>query len=144
MISPPRWIVLYDSDCGFCKWILSGLLGRDRDSRLVPVALQRPEAAKLLADLEPEARMESWHLISPTGERRSGGEAIGPLLRLLHGGGLLASAAERFPAATDRGYRWVAEHRSALSRRVPAHLKRRASERVSAIEDAARASRDSA
>ena len=132
-----RWTVLYDSDCGFCKWALAGLLGRDRDSRLAPMALQRPEAEALLADLDPETRMESWHLISPAGERRSGGAAVGPLLRLLRGCRFPAAAAERFPAATDRGYRWVAAHRSGLSRWVPGGWKRRAAERVSALEAAA-------
>ena len=42
-----------------------------------------PEAARLLADLEPGPRMESWHLIAPDGARVSGGPAIPALLRLL-------------------------------------------------------------
>lgn len=128
---PPRgWTVLYDSDCGFCKWLLAILLRWDRAARLRPIALQRPEAADLLADLEPTARMRSWHLISPAGERRSGGDAIPPLLKLLPGGRLPAAAFARFPRLTDRSYRWVAEHRSHLSRLVPMRAKRRAGDRV--------------
>ena len=57
-----------------------------------PIALQRPEADDLLADLTPAERMASWHLISPTGVRRSGGAAVAPLLRLLPGGRVPAAA----------------------------------------------------
>jgi predicted DCC family thiol-disulfide oxidoreductase YuxK len=124
------WLVLYDAECGFCKWLLDSLLRWDRAARLRPVALQQPDADQLLADLAPAERMASWHLISPSGARRSGGAAVPPLLRLLPGGRVPAAAFARFPGLTDRGYRWVAEHRSHLSKAVPATLKRQASERV--------------
>jgi predicted DCC family thiol-disulfide oxidoreductase YuxK len=133
-MSEPRWIVLYDGDCGFCKWLLAALLRRDRAGRLRPLALQSSAAAELLADLAPEQRMASWHLISPDGRRQSGGAALPALLRLLPAGRLPAAAFGRFPGATDRGYRWVASHRSGLSRLVPRAAKRRAAERVRARE----------
>jgi len=124
------WVVLYDADCGFCKWLLAGLLRWDRGGHLQPVALQRPEADALLADLRPAERMASWHLVSPTGGRVSGGDAIPLLLRLLPGGRAPAAVFERLPRLTERGYRWVAEHRSRLSSLVPTRAKRRAGERV--------------
>jgi predicted DCC family thiol-disulfide oxidoreductase YuxK len=111
-------------------WLLGLLLRWDRDRRLRPIPLQGPEAEAQLADLAPEERMASWHLISPEGRRRSGGAAIAPLLRLLPGGGPPAAVFERFPDLTARGYRWVAENRSALSRWVPAAAKARARERL--------------
>jgi predicted DCC family thiol-disulfide oxidoreductase YuxK len=74
--------------------------------------------------------MASWHLISPSGARASGGSAVPPLLRLLPGGRPPAVAFEEFPGLTERGYRWVAEHRSRLSSLVPAGAKRRAGELV--------------
>jgi predicted DCC family thiol-disulfide oxidoreductase YuxK len=125
-----RWLVLYDEDCGLCKWLLAGLLRWDRGVRLRPLALQRPEAEELLADLAPAERMASWHLVSPAGARDSAGAGLPPLLRLLPGGRLPAAALARFPRLTDGGYRWVAEHRSQLSRLVPARARRRASNRV--------------
>jgi predicted DCC family thiol-disulfide oxidoreductase YuxK len=131
-----RWIVLYDDDCGFCKWLLAGLLRWDRGSRLRPLALQRPRADALLADLTPEQRMASWHLISPGGERASAGQALPPLLRMLPGGGLPGAVFARFPRLTERGYRWVADHRSVLSKPIPDRAKRRASERVQEREEA--------
>jgi predicted DCC family thiol-disulfide oxidoreductase YuxK len=123
-------VVLYDADCGFCNWLLAGLLRWDRAPRLRPVALQRAEAGGLLAGIAPGERMASWHLVSPSGELRSGGAAVAPLLRLLPRGRVPAAALARFPRVTARGYGWVADHRSQLSALVPTSAKRRASERV--------------
>jgi predicted DCC family thiol-disulfide oxidoreductase YuxK len=128
------WSVLYDADCRLCKWLLSGLLRWDRAARLRLVALKRSEAEDLLRELTPAERMASWHLISPTGERRSGGAAVAPLLRLLPAGRLAAYCFARFPTRADRGYRWVADHRSQLSKWVPSSAKLRASERVNQRE----------
>jgi predicted DCC family thiol-disulfide oxidoreductase YuxK len=135
---PPdaRWLVLYDADCGFCKWTLSALLRWDRAGRLRPIALQLPEAEELLADLSPDERMASWHLVSPAGERRSAGVALPALLRLLPGGRGPAAVFAEFPRATDRGYRWVADHRAGLAKFVPARAKERAAARVEARERA--------
>ena len=110
------WRVLYDNGCDFCVRLLSIILQWDRAGRLNPLALQRSEADRLLPDLTPAERMASWHLISPAGERHSGGSAVTELLRLLPGGRLPAAGLARFPRLTESGYRWVAEHRSALSR----------------------------
>lgn len=124
-----------------CKWLLAGLLRWDRAGRLRPVALQGEEAKALLADLDPEQRMASWHLVAPGGERLSGGAALPSLLRLLPGGSVPAAAFSRFPGLTERGYRWVAAHRSSLSRLVPRGAKRRAAKRVAARESASRRGR---
>jgi predicted DCC family thiol-disulfide oxidoreductase YuxK len=129
-------VVLYDGDCGFCKWMLAGLLRFDRSRRLRPIALQRPEAEALLADLDPDERMESWHLVAADGTRRSGGAALAPLLRRLPGGRVPAAAFARFPRPTEAGYRWVADRRTQISRFVPASAKRRAAERVREREGA--------
>jgi predicted DCC family thiol-disulfide oxidoreductase YuxK len=124
------WTLLYDADCGFCRTALAGLLALDRATRVRTLALQAPEAATLLADLDPVSRMQSWHLISPQGERFSAGAAAPPLLRLLPRGRAPAALLAAAPATTDRAYRWVAEHRSALSRLVPSSVKAGASERI--------------
>jgi predicted DCC family thiol-disulfide oxidoreductase YuxK len=131
-----RWTVLYDGDCGLCKWMLAGLLVRDRGRRMAPVALQRPEAEQLLADLTPEERMASVHVVSPSGQRFSGGAALPAILRLLPEGSPAAAGLGRFPAVTDRAYRWVADHRSLLSRAIPAAAKQRAGAYVSRREEA--------
>jgi predicted DCC family thiol-disulfide oxidoreductase YuxK len=129
-VSERRWTVLYDADCGLCTWLVSALLRWDRAARLRPIALQRSAADHLLQGLRPAERMATWHLISPSGERSSGGAAVPPLLRVLPAGRLPAAAFARFPRLTDRGYRWVAEHRSQLSKWVPSSAKQRAGRRL--------------
>lgn len=126
--TPPgdRWLVLYDADCGLCKWLLAGLLRWDRQERLQPLPLDDPKAARLLSDLEPAERMASWHLVEPSGDRRSAGDALAPLLAMLPGGRLPSAALGRVPALTGRGYRLIAERRAALSSLVPARAKNRA------------------
>src|SRR5258708_6038411 len=84
------WTLLYDAECGFCKWSLSLVLMLDRRRRLRPLALQSAEADQLLADLIAPQRDASWHLVSPDGRRWSAGAAAPPLLRLLPGGRLPA------------------------------------------------------
>src|SRR5947209_9009784 len=76
------WLVLYDADCGLCKWLLAALLRWDRAGLLLPLALQRHEADAFLGELAPEERIASWHLVSPSRERRSAGAALEPPLRL--------------------------------------------------------------
>ena len=125
-----RWLVLYDGECGLCMWLLAILLRLDSERRLRPAALQGAEAERLLADLPAAERMASWHLVSPGGERRSGGAALPVLLRLLPAGRPAAAVLDRSPRLTERGYRWVADHRSQLSRLVPAGAKRRAAQRI--------------
>jgi predicted DCC family thiol-disulfide oxidoreductase YuxK len=60
--------------------------------------------------------MDSWHLISPAGERWSAGAAAPPLLRLLPGGRLPARLLAAFPTLTERAYRLVTQHRGTLGR----------------------------
>jgi predicted DCC family thiol-disulfide oxidoreductase YuxK len=117
--------ILYDADCGFCRWSLGVLLAWDRRGALRPVALQDAEAEQLLWELPAAERMESWHLVTA-------GAAAGPLLRRLPGGRPLAALLARFPNATERAYRWVADHRSALSRVVPRRAVTGADRRIEA------------
>jgi predicted DCC family thiol-disulfide oxidoreductase YuxK len=125
------WLALYDSDCGFCRWSLGLLLDLDRHHRLRPLPLSSPQAAEHLSDLTPEQRMASWHLVSPAGQRWSGGEALAPVARLLGPAGQLPAALlDQAPAVADRGYRWVAAHRTLLGRWVPSAAKRRATREI--------------
>ncbi|MBV9839034.1 MAG: DUF393 domain-containing protein [Solirubrobacterales bacterium] len=129
-----RWIVLYDADCGFCRWSLALLLALDRRRRLRPLALESADADALLSDLTPAQRAASWHLISPQRRRWSAGAAAPPLLALLPGGRLPAAALAGAPRLTERAYRWVADHRSQLSRALPSSTKERARRRIARRE----------
>jgi predicted DCC family thiol-disulfide oxidoreductase YuxK len=113
-----RHVVIYDEDCGFCRWALDRLLRWDRRENLRAAPIQSEEGDKHLADLTEQERLASWHLITPDGRRYSGGAATGPIARLLPAGVPVALLAETFPTTTDRLYRWVARNRGALGRRL--------------------------
>jgi predicted DCC family thiol-disulfide oxidoreductase YuxK len=112
-----RAALLFDADCGFCRWATSRLLRWDRSRRLRPVPLQSAEADLLLAAVPADLRAASWHLVRD-GRVRSAGRAVSPLLRMLPGGRAIALIAEAFPGATDTSYEWVARHRGLLGRIV--------------------------
>lgn len=109
-----RWVVLYDRDCGFCRWATGKLFAWDRRGHLRAVALQDPEAERLLPGMDRERRMASWHVLGPDGRVRSAGRAVAPLLRLLPAGAPLAALADAFPRTTDRLYDLTARHRGRL------------------------------
>lgn len=124
-------VLLYDADCGFCRWAVDRVLAWDRNNRLRVVPLQDPEADRLLPGVDPDTKMSSWHLLAD-GRLFSGGAVTPPLLRLLPGGGGLAALAAAFPGTTERTYRWVSRHRDRLGRMAGARCevdptKRRAS-----------------
>jgi len=110
-----RPTILYDGECGFCKRMLRRVLDRDVHHRLRSAAIQDPEGQELLAGMDPDLRMSSWHLVDPDGTIHSGGEALVIVLRLL-GRPRLAALLERFPRLTDAGYRFVARNRTTISR----------------------------
>ncbi|HTR74187.1 MAG TPA: hypothetical protein VMH33_02880 [Solirubrobacterales bacterium] len=143
--------VIYDADCGFCRWCLAVLLSWDHAGgsgsggthgrpsppnlqvrwgrsavfgALRPLPLDTEEADRLLADLTPEQRAASWHLVDDEGRRTSAGAALAPAFSLLPGGRYPATVFAHFPGATERGYRRVAEHRGLLGRFVPGRARR--------------------
>jgi predicted DCC family thiol-disulfide oxidoreductase YuxK len=130
-LSPP---ILYDADCGFCRWSLAQVLRLDRRHVLRPVALQDPEATALLPGKTDEERMASWHLVGADGRVYSGGAAFAQLLRLVPGGGPAARAVARFPRLADMAYRAVADRRSFLGRLIPASSAARSRERIEAAQ----------
>lgn len=126
--------MIYDDDCGFCRWSLAVVLSLDHGA-LRPLPLGTAEADYLLHDLPLEERNASWHVvIDPPGPeqlsfdaapaRFSAGAAFVPALRVLPRGRRLALLVARIPGPTRRGYRWVAGHRTLLGRFVPARARR--------------------
>jgi predicted DCC family thiol-disulfide oxidoreductase YuxK len=122
--------LLYDRDCGFCRWCLGKVLAWDRGRSLRPVPIQSEEANRLLTGMPEEERLASWHLVDAEGRVRSAGAAFPGLLGLLPGGAPLAALTARAPSATDRAYRWVAGNRSRWGKLVTDGAKRRADRRI--------------
>lgn len=125
-----RTTLLYDRDCGFCRWGLGKVLAWDRKGSIRPLAIQSEEGDRLLRGMPEEQRLASWHLAAEDGVVRSAGAAFPPLLRLLPGGAPLATVTARTPGATDRAYRWVARNRSRWGKLVTEGAKRRADQRI--------------
>lgn len=114
----PRATILYDGDCGFCRWSLDRVLAWDRRGRLRPLALDTAEARELTPGMSEEDRAASWHLVEADGTVSSAGAAFGPLGRLLPFGAPLTVLASRAPRLTERGYRFVADHRDTFGKLV--------------------------
>jgi len=108
--------VLYDDDCGFCRWSADMLRRWDRRGGLRFATIQSRTGDSLLADLDLVERLASWHVVTPDGRRRSAGDAVAPTLERLPGGWPLARLAELAPSLTDVAYRGVARRRSTLGR----------------------------
>jgi predicted DCC family thiol-disulfide oxidoreductase YuxK len=119
MESMARAVLLYDEDCGFCRWATQRLLAWDRRELLRAVPIQS-DADHLLRDVPTDLRLASWHLVTDDGCRYSAGAAVAPLARLLPFGRPLALLAAIFPSATERLYRAVARNRGRLGRLVGA------------------------
>ena len=108
-------VLLYDEDCGFCRWSLDKILAWDHARRLRAVPIQSEEGARLLAPISPHARLDSWHLLRADGKLFSAGAAAEHLARLLPGGRPLATVFAAFPGATERAYAFTARHRDQLA-----------------------------
>jgi predicted DCC family thiol-disulfide oxidoreductase YuxK len=111
-----RASLLYDEDCGFCRWSVERILRWDRRGQLRAVPLQSPEADALLLGMDRRRRMASWHLVEPDGRVTSAGAAGARLLELLPGGAPIAAVARAFPGATEAAYGLVARNRDRLGR----------------------------
>lgn len=119
--------VIFDDDCGFCRWSVERLRRWDRGRRVRLVTLRSAEADRLLGDMPDDRRSASWHLVTADGRVSSGGRAVAPLFRRLPGGGPLATIAAAMPGPTDAAYRLVARNRGRLGellgeRRCAVHL----------------------
>ena len=108
--------LLYDDECGFCRLAAKTALRLDDDDRLRAVAIQSEEGQRLLTEVSPELRLDSFHLLTPGGQVLSGPDAAAPLTRLLRGGHVPSRAMRRFPTQTAGAYRLVSRHRGTLGR----------------------------
>jgi predicted DCC family thiol-disulfide oxidoreductase YuxK len=106
--------VLYDDDCGFCRWSTDKLRAWDTRRRLTSAAIQSPRGAELLHAVPEAERLASMHAVTPDGRVWSGGQAVRVILARLPGGSILASIAAAFPDGTEWVYRLVARHRERL------------------------------
>ncbi len=113
------WL-LYDADCGLCKFVVARVLELDRARRLRPVALQDEKATKLLPGMSAEERMRSFHLVDAGGTVHSAGDGLAELFTPLR----------RFPRVASRLYWLVAGNRDRLGKVLPGFARRQADRRI--------------
>lgn len=125
MTSPPAAQVLYDADCGFCRWSVVQLLRWDDRGRrgLEPVAIQSARGQELLVGLPEADRLRTAHVVRPDGSVRSGGDAVAVVAAILPRAAPIGLIARLVPWLVRGGYGVVARHRITVSRFVPASAK---------------------
>jgi predicted DCC family thiol-disulfide oxidoreductase YuxK len=115
------WL-LYDADCGLCKFVVARVLELDRARRFRPLALQDAKAAALLPGLGEEERMRSFHVVDPDGTVHSAGDGLAAVFPPL----------KRAPRLASRAYRLVADNRDRLGKLIPGAARRQAERRIAA------------
>ena len=118
------WL-LYDADCGLCKFVVARVLELDRARRLRPLALQDPRTAELLPGMSAEERLKSFHVVDSKGAVRSAGDGLAELIPPL----------KRFPRAASGLYWLVADNRDRLGKLLPDAARRQADRRIRARTD---------
>jgi predicted DCC family thiol-disulfide oxidoreductase YuxK len=119
-----RFTLIYDESCGLCRLAIAVFLRLDRAGRIRPLSFRDAVAQGVLDEQRRPLWSRSWHLRADDGQWWSAGAALPPLVAALGGGRTASAALRRFPAATERAYRLVADHRDALGPLVPARPKR--------------------
>jgi predicted DCC family thiol-disulfide oxidoreductase YuxK len=119
-------LVLYDADCGFCRWAMAWALAHDPRRTLVAVPIQSQLGTQLLADLGPDERLAAAHVVRDDGARDSGGAAAAEVLGALPPTRALGRLARSLPAPTAALYGLVATHRHGFGRFVGREARRRA------------------
>jgi predicted DCC family thiol-disulfide oxidoreductase YuxK len=107
--------VLFDDDCGFCRWSADRIRRWSRGNARI-VAIQSERGQALLRKLPRARRLDSIHAVTADGRVWPAGAAVPHVLRAMPGGRPLAAVAERFLGATEQVYRAIARRRGAIGR----------------------------
>jgi predicted DCC family thiol-disulfide oxidoreductase YuxK len=126
-------IVLYDADCGFCRWATAWAIRRDRRHVLVAVPIQSPLGCELLVDIVPSDRLRSAHVVRDDGSRRSGGAAAADVLSVLPPTRALGRLTRSLPRTTALLYGVVAARRVSFGRLIGKQARRRADDLLGAL-----------
>jgi predicted DCC family thiol-disulfide oxidoreductase YuxK len=125
-------IVLYDADCGFCRWAMAWAVRHDHHHVLVTVPIQSSLGSELLVDVTPSERLRSAHVIREDGSRRLGGAAAADVLSVLPPTRVLGRLARSLPRTTALLYGVVAARRRSFGRLVGKDARRRADDLLAA------------
>ncbi len=136
MQSDAPLLVFYDEECGYCRWSVATLLRFDRDQRLRLIAIQSPRGERLLADVAPEQRLASAHLIDADGQLFSGGDAAAPIAAAMPSLARAAPLLRHLARPVNAGYKLVAANREQFGRLVGSSSRERADRAIAAHQAA--------
>jgi len=119
-------IVLYDADCGFCRWAMAWALRRDRHDALAAVPIQSPLGSELLVDVAPSERLRWAHVVREDGSHRAGGAAAADVLSVLPLTRAFGRLAHGLPRTTALLYGVIAGRRETFGRLVGGEARQRA------------------
>jgi len=123
-----RLTVLYDRDCGFCRWSVAWLLRNTQPGSIRAHEIQSSDGVALLdaAGVPEHRRLATAHAVptdGPPAALRSGADATALVTGVLRGraGRGVGLAIRAIPGPLRRGgYGWIASHRTAVGRLVSA------------------------
>jgi predicted DCC family thiol-disulfide oxidoreductase YuxK len=95
--SSSKYILAYDADCGSCTRFahVVDILDKYEKIDFIPIAIADQQG--LLDRISAPLRYKSFHLISPTGEPKSGSDALLELIAILPGGMIISAIINRLP-----------------------------------------------
>jgi predicted DCC family thiol-disulfide oxidoreductase YuxK len=95
--SSSKYILAYDADCGPCTRFRNLVDILDKYEKIDFMSLTEADQKGLLDMIPAPLRYESFHLILPNGEAKSGSEALLELIVILPGGKMISSTIKYFP-----------------------------------------------
>jgi predicted DCC family thiol-disulfide oxidoreductase YuxK len=142
-VSDRALTLLYDADCGFCRWSVAWILRRVPAGTIVPATIQSPQGDALLeaAGVPVEDRLRSAHAHragDPPQALRSGGDIVDLVGPLLQGatGRAAALGARALPGPLRRlAYGQVATNRIAIGRLVSKERRAEADALLASVGD---------
>jgi predicted DCC family thiol-disulfide oxidoreductase YuxK len=97
--SSSRYILAYDADCGPCTRFAHIVDSLDKNEKIDFISLTVADQQGMLDKISAPLRYRSFHLISPTGEAKSGSDALLKLISILPGGKIISPIIDYFPGA---------------------------------------------
>jgi predicted DCC family thiol-disulfide oxidoreductase YuxK len=98
--SSSKYILAYDADCGPCTRFAQFIDILDKNEKIDFVPTSIADQQGLLYRIPAPLRYKSFHLISPTGEPKSGSDALLQLIAILPGGMIISTIINHFPEGT--------------------------------------------
>jgi predicted DCC family thiol-disulfide oxidoreductase YuxK len=93
----PRYILVYDADCGPCTRFRRAVDVLDIYQRIDFISLNQADQKGILDTITASMRYKSFHLILPNREVKSGSDALINLIAILPGGRIISPIIDHFP-----------------------------------------------